>query len=240
MQNITVILVEPQMGENIGAAARAMLNFGIADLRLVAPRDGWPNESADAMAAGAFEKMPAVQVFDSLASAVADCHIAMATTARRRDMVKPVQTAYVAARDIKPAFESGQRIALIFGPERSGLTNDHIALCQSLITIPTNPDFSSINLGQGVLLVAYEFWQALNDVPSASALPHGDSAPVTQDKMEEFLRRLEDELDTHGFFKAENLRPTVTRSIRNIFSRNDLSEQEVRTLHGVLSALIKQ
>ena len=227
------------MGENIGAAARAILNFGMTDLRLVAPRDGWPNDRATSLSAGAFEKMPPVQVFDTMQEAIADCHICMATTARSRDMVKPVQTAYAAANTSKDVFEQGQRIGLIFGPEQSGLTNDHIALCQSLITIPTNPEFSSINLGQGVLLVAYEFWQALNDLRSGTTPLHQNSPPVTQDKMEEFLTRLDNELDAHDFFKADGLKPTMQRSIRNIFSRNDLSDQEVRTLHGIVSALTK-
>lgn len=237
MQNITVILVQPQMGENIGAAARAMLNFGISDLRLVAPRDGWPNERATAMAAGAFETMPDVQVFDGLKDAITDCHICMATTARARGMVKPVQTAHEAAQSSIAPYESGERIALIFGAERAGLSNDDIALCQSMITIPTNPEFSSLNLGQGVLLIAYEFWQALRD--KTTSAPSCNNTPAPQEKLEGFLSRLETELETHDFFKSPDLKPTILRSVRNMFVRGGLTEQEVRTLHGILSAFTK-
>ena len=239
LNNIAVILVQPQMGENIGAAARAMANFGLSDLRLVAPRDGWPSDKAEAMAAGALAAMKPVQVFETLEDAVADLNYVMATTARPRDMVKPVFTAQGAAQEWLRRARDNQTIGLVFGAERAGLTNDHIALCSSIITIPTSADFSSINLGQTVLLVAYEFLQAQSDTP-ACTMDHGDSEPVSQEKLEEFVKRLEDELETGGFFRSEGLKPTIRRSIRAMFTRADLSDQEIRTLHGIISALIKK
>lgn len=231
----SIILVRPQMGENIGAAARAMLNFGLTDLRLVAPRDGWPNQRAIDMAAGAFDIMPQPHVFETLQDAVADLHKLYATTARRRDMVKPVFSPDAAVRTLTAEEKSG----FVFGPERTGLDNDEVALCHSILSVETNPDFPSLNLGQSVLLLAYAISSAGADdaVKDTAILSHGDSFPVAQDKMEEFFVRLEDELESGGFFKAKDLKPTMKRNIRNLFLRADLSDQEVRTLHGVLSAL---
>lgn len=230
-----IILVSPQMGENIGAAARAMLNFGLSDLRLVSPRDGWPNQRAADMAAGALEAMPPVQVFDTLAEAIADLQVVYATTARPRDMIKPVFTPKAAA--IEASQHAEQAHGFVFGAERTGLTNDEVALCQHIIQIPVNPDSSSINLGQAVLLIAYELFQAKDDTPPR-ALEHGDSAPATHGDFESFFGRLEDALEDGGFFSAPELRPTITRSIRNIFTRGQPSVQEVNTLQGILSALI--
>ncbi len=233
-----IILVHPQMGENIGAAARAMLNFGLDDLRLVAPRDGWPNPRAVDMASGAFEKMPAVRVFESLQDAAADLHMLYATTARVRDMVKPVFTPMAAAHDAKARKDAGQNVGFVFGPERTGLENEDVMRCQAVITIPTNPEFSSLNLGQSVLLVANAAAQASDDTPPAQ-MSYGDSEAVSHGKLEDFLVRLEDELDSGGFFKAANLKPTMVKNIRAMFTRADLSDQEVKTLHGVVSSLIK-
>jgi len=238
INRITFILVRPQMGENIGAAARAMANFGLADLRLVSPRDGWPNERAIDMGAGAFDSM-GVQVFDTLDEASNDLNKLYATTARRRDMVKPVFTPDAAVKDgAKLLQNSDSKIGFVFGPERTGLENDEVARCHGIINVPTNPDFSSLNLAQCVLLMAY----ALNRFEAATEieLPMGHSAPVTQDRLDEFLTRLENELETHHFFKSEDLKPTMLRNIRNIFMRGDLTDQEVKTLHGVVSALIGQ
>ncbi|MEZ5813822.1 MAG: RNA methyltransferase [Alphaproteobacteria bacterium] len=231
----TIILVKPQMGENIGAAARAMLNFGLTDLRLVAPRDGWPNPRATDTASGALDLMPPVRVFDTLAEAAADLQILYATTARRRDMVKPVFTPLSAAQDAQNRRE--HRLGFVFGAERTGLTNDEIALCHNIIQIPTNPDFSSLNLGQAVLLIAHTLHQTGDNTPD-KALELGDSPPATHSDYENFLTRLEDELETGGFFKAKDLKPTMLRNIRNIFTRTELSTQEVNTLQGILSALI--
>lgn len=234
----SVILVEPQMGENIGAAARAMLNFGLTDLRLVNPRDGWPNDRAITMGAGAFDSLK-VQVFDTLGDAAADLQHLYATTARPRDMVKPVFTPAKAATDTKNRLQARQHVGFVFGPERTGLTNDDIALCHSIVNVPTNPDFSSINLAQSVLLLGYEVFQAFDD-HAPQALPYGDSEAVSGEKMEAFLLRLEDALETGRFFKSETLKPTMIRNIRAMFMRADLSDQEVKTLHGIVSALVGQ
>lgn len=236
-----IILDHPQMGENIGAAARAMLNFGLEELRLVAPRDGWPSKAAEDMAVGALEKMPPVKVFDTLAEALGDLHRVLATTARPRDMVKEVFTPQTAALNLHEATATGQKTGLVFGGERAGLSNDDVALCNGIITIPTNPDFSSINLGQAVLLVASAWFGTQKQAQDAPPhhIPQGDSFPVTQDRLEEFLTRLEGELEQGGFFRSEGLKPTMVRNIRNIFTRPSLTDQEVRTLHGIVSALKK-
>lgn len=235
--SISIILVRPQMGENIGAAARAMLNFGLVDLRIVAPRDGWPNQKAIDMSAGAFDILPPPRIFDTLAGAIADLHKVYATTARRRDMVKPVFSPETAAQ----ALSEKEKTGFVFGAERSGLENDEIALCHGIINIQTNPEFSSLNLGQSVLLIANALSQTTQSHKhEAASLPYGDSFPVTQDKLEEFLIRLEGTLEDGGFFKARDLKPTMLRNIRAIFTRNNLSDQEVRTLHGVVSAMIGQ
>jgi len=232
-----VILTNPQMGENIGATARAMLNFGLAELRLVAPRDGWPNERAVDMSAGALEKMPPVQVFDTLQDAIADLHVLYATTARPRDMVKPVLTPRQAAMDASQRIENNHAVGFVFGAERAGMSNDEVALCHNIVNIPTNPDFSSLNLGQAVLLMAHEYYQATNKT-IAKALDLGASPPASQKNFEHFFKRLEGELADGGFFQAEGLRPTMLKNIRSIFTRAELSEQEVNTLQGIISALI--
>ncbi len=225
------------MGENIGAAARAMLNFGLSDLRLVNPRDGWPNQSAITMGSGAFDKIEP-QIFDTLEHAISDLHFVLATTARARDMIKPVYTPKAAAENIHTQQRRDQKCGIVFGRERNGLENQEISRCQGIIQIPTNPDFSSLNLGQSVLLLAYELFAQNDDTPSR-IMDQGDSFPVSQEKFNEFIDRLDDELDRHGFYKTENLKPTMQLNIRNIFSRNELTDQEVRTLHGVISAFTK-
>jgi len=231
-----IILVAPQMGENIGAAARAMLNFGITDLRLVSPRDGWPNERAIDMGAGAFDHLD-VQVFDTLTDASADLHKLYATTARARDMVKPVFTPDGAIKDAQQISDSDTKIGFVFGAERTGLENDDLSRCHAIINVPTNPAFSSLNLGQCVLLIAYAIGKASIEAQDGS-LPMGDSAPVSQDKMNEFFERFETALSDAAFFKSGDAQVTMMRNIRNMFLRGNLSDQEVRTLHGVLTSLI--
>lgn len=229
-----IILVEPQMGENIGAAARAMLNCGLTDLRIVNPRDGWPNERADAMSSGALERMPPVRVFGSTAEAVADLHFVYATTARPRDMIKPVFTARGAADDIKARVN--EKSGYLFGPERAGLSNDDVALAHAIVTIPMNPDFSSLNLGQGVLLCAYEWFQAMDATPALINPPEEEIAP--HGELQELFDRLEHELSEGGFFRTQELRPNVMRNLKNMFLRGNLTSQEVRTFHGIITTLI--
>ena len=233
-----VILVNPQMGENIGAAARAMRNCGLSHLHLVNPRNGWPDERADAMAAGALEAMPPVQVHDSLRHALSGFHYAYATTARPRDQVKPVFTPEGAAADIHARSTQGGDCALIFGAERTGLINDEIALSNGIITIPLNPDFTSLNLGQAVLLTGYAWYSHTRQAPDMT-LSKGEDVPYASwEELENFLDRLEDGLDAKHFFRNADMRPSMWRNLRNIFNRAELTSQEVRTLHGVLSALL--
>ncbi len=226
------ILVRPQMGENIGAAARAMANFGLRDLRIVAPRDGWPSVAATANSAGAFDEMDEVKVFDTLNAATADLNHLFATTARDRVMAKPVFTPAAAIEDTLK--RAGQKIGFVFGPERTGLENDEIVLCQSIIMIPTNPVFASLNLAQTALLIGYEFIRATNNTP---ALAPAQEIPATQDKLDEMFTRLQTELENNQFFKTDELKPTMLRNIRTMFMRGEWSEQEIRTFHGILSAL---
>lgn len=229
-----IVLVNPQMGENIGAAARAMLNCGIEDLRIVNPRDGWPNERADAMSSGALAKMPPVQVFATTAEALADCHYTYATTARPRDMVKPVMTAKEAATDARTREGQGQKIAYLFGAERAGLDNEDVALSHAIITIPVNPDFSSLNLGQGVLLCAYEWFQA-GHIKSDVVDP--DMLPAPHVELDNLYNRLEGELRTGHFFRTQEMQPTVMRNLKNMLGRAEMTSQEINTFHGLITAL---
>jgi len=233
----SIILANPQIGENIGAAARAMLNFGLTDLRLVNPRDGWPNEIAIRNGAGAFDLMPAPQIFNTLPEALKDFHTVYATTARPRDMVKKVFTPTSAVAEIQKEQEKGLKTAILFGAERTGLTNDEIVQANHIITIPTNPKFWSLNLAQSVLLVAHEIFKAQDQTPHIE-IPTGESRPASNKELNGMLERLEEELEHKNFFRSKDLKPTMVRNIRNIFTRVEPSEQEVRTLHGIISALI--
>ena len=232
-----IILVKPQMGENIGAAARAMLNFGLTDLRLVRPRDGWPSAEAEAMSSGALEKMPPVRIYDSLAESLADIHLALATTARPRDMTKPVYTPKGAAELICDNGSAGMKCALVFGCERAGLDNEDVSLTHGIITIPTNPDFSSLNLAQSVLLLCSAAFAAQDETPN-QALPMGGSEPATHEAIDNFFQRLENELESRNFFRAPEMQGLTMNNIRNFFLRAHPSDQEIRTLHGIVSALI--
>lgn len=232
-----IILVAPQMGENIGAAARAMMNCGLRDLRLVNPRDGWPNERATANAVGALEKMPPVKVFENTKDAIADCHFVLATTARPRDMTKQVFTAKSAATETHNRAAEGQKTAILFGAERAGLDNDDVALSHGIITVPLNPEFTSLNLGQGVLLVTYEWFQTQDETAAIQAHASEDMI-ATGEELNGMLDRLETELENRHFFRTEGHKPIMKRNIRNMLSRAELTEQEVRTMQGMISALI--
>jgi len=230
-----IVLVEPQMGENIGACARAMLNCGLDELRIVNPRDGWPNERAQAMSSGALDRMPPVQVFNTTAEALADCHYTYATTARPRDMQKPVMDAKQAALDVHARSAQGQKCAFLFGPERAGLGNDDVALSHAIITIPLNPDFSSLNLAQGVLMCAYEWYQSsLKDLPQTSVL---SEPPAPHAELDNLFRHLEEELASHGFFRTESMQPSVMRNLKNMLSRAEMTTQEINTFHGIITVL---
>ena len=231
-----VILVTPQLGENIGAAARAMLNCGLTDLRLVAPRDGWPNIKAERAAVGALDLMPPVRVFDTVADSIADLTRVYASTARDRKMVKPIVTARQAAIEARAHAAAGGKVGVLFGPERTGLLSDDVSLANTLITVPLNPEFTSLNLGQAVLLVGYEWFQA-GDATPASQMPLGGTVPATKEELNNFFAHLERELDACGFLRNEEARPSMIRNLRNMWQRAELTEQEVRTLHGMIKEL---
>jgi tRNA/rRNA methyltransferase len=233
-----VVLVDPQLGENIGMVARAMLNCGLMELRLVRPRDGWPNPAAEAAAAGAVEVLDAARVFDTTAEAVADLTRVYATSARPRDMVKPVMTPHAAAAEMREAKEAGETVGILFGPERAGLTNDDLTLAGRVIEVPLNPAFASLNLAQAVLVVGYEWFQAGDGTPPRR-LPRGGARAATEAELANLFDRLEAGLDRAEFFHPPEMRPHMRRNLRNIFQRADLTEVEVRTLHGVVTALLK-
>ncbi|WP_207476372.1 RNA methyltransferase [Arenibaculum pallidiluteum] len=231
-----VVLVDPQLGENIGAAARAMLNCGLTDLRLVRPRDGWPNEKAVAASSGATAVLDAARVFDRVEDALADLTYVLATTARLRDQVKRILTPRGAAVEMRARWQAGERPGVMFGPERTGLVNDDIALADAVLSVPLNPSFCSLNLAQAVLLIGYEWFQT-GDVPPDRAVHIGQSRPATKDELLNLFDRFEGELDAGGFFTADDKRPTMVRNLRNMFLRAEMTEQEVRTFHGVIAAL---
>jgi tRNA/rRNA methyltransferase len=226
-----IVLVRPQLGENIGKAARAMLNFGLLDLRLVAPRDGWPNPQAGPAASGADIVLERAQVFDTVADAVADCAHVYATTVRKRGVTKPVVTPEVAAQ----AIHAGPgRAAILFGPERSGLETDDVAIARTIVTVPINPEFGSLNLAQAVILVAYEWskGQALAQPPETE-LP----APAPQGELDGMIAQLDDMLVEANFFFPPARTETTRRTLRTLLTKPGWSSQEVRTVRGVLSAL---
>lgn len=234
-----VILVAPQLGENIGTAARAMLNFGLTDLRIVRPRDGWPNERARAAASGADIVIDNVQLFDRTADAVAGLDYVVATTARPRDMVKPIFTPETAAARMREAFAGGGRAGLLFGPERTGLENDDLALADALMMVPVNPAFASLNLAQCVLLMSWE-WHKAGDTTEAERIEYQQTRPANKEELLGFFEHLEGELDRFGFLKPPEKRPSMIRNLRNMFQRAGLTEQEVRTLRGVVAALTRR
>ncbi|WP_157217700.1 RNA methyltransferase [Flavisphingomonas formosensis] len=228
-----IILVRPQLGENIGKAARAMLNFGLTDMRLVAPRDGWPNPDAGPAASGADIVLEQAKVFDSIADATADCAHVYATTVRKRGLVKPVVTPEEAARAIRT--EAG-RSAFLFGPERSGLETDDVAIARTIVTVPINPEFGSLNLAQAVILVAYEWskGETLASPPSVELEP-----PAPQADLDGLVEHLEAMLEDAGYFFPPDRVPATKRTLRSVLTKPAWNAQEVRTLRGVLSALEK-
>ena len=233
-----VILSEPQLGENIGACARAMANFGLSDLRLVKPRDGWPNPKADAMAAGAAALIEKARVYDSVEEAIAPLGLVYAATARDRAMAKPVLTPAEAAQRLREAAAKGVPVGLLFGNERAGLSNDEVALADCVITIPTDPAFSSLNLGQAVLLAGYEWFRSGDETP-AERIDHGAALPAPRDELIRLFEHLEEELETSGFLFPPGNRPGMIRNLRSILHRAQLTDQEVRTLRGVIVALTR-
>ena len=234
----SIILSEPQLGENIGACARAMANFGLSDLRLVKPRDGWPNPKADAMAAGAAPLIETARVYDSVEDAIGPLRLVFAATARDRAMAKPVLTPGEAARRLREAAAQGIASGLLFGNERAGLDNDDVALADAVITIPTDPVFSSLNLGQAVLVIGYEWFRPADTTPP-ERIDHGRPIPATREELFKLFEHLEEELERNGFLFPPGNRPGMVRNLRSILHRARLTDQEVRTLRGVIVALTK-
>ncbi|MDG4602140.1 MAG: RNA methyltransferase [Defluviicoccus sp.] len=245
-----VVLVEPQLAENIGMVARAMLNCGLDDLRLVRPRADWPNEKAVAAASGADRVLERARLYPSTAAATADLSLLFATTARTRAMTKWTLTPRAAASEIRRATAAGIGVGLLFGKEARGLGNDDVALSQAIIAIPLNPTFSSLNLAMAVLIVGYEWRMAANAVETAAdatplaAVPGAvlqlpkETAPATAEQLQGLFEQLESELDRCGFLRITEKRPIMVRNLRNLFGRAGLSAQEVRTLRGIISCLV--
>ncbi len=231
-----VILVRPQLADNIGAVARAMGNGGLFHLRLVAPRDGWPQERAWRMASGADRLLEAATVHDTVADAVADLHRVFATCPRPRHIVKPVLTARAAASDLRDAAARGLRAGLLFGPERAGLDNDDIAQADTLVRFPLNPEFMSLNLSQAVMVMAYEWWSAADATPPR-VLMTNESRVAAKGALQNFMAHLIDELDACGFLRNAPKRPGMVRNLWHLFERGEVTEQELRTLHGVVTEL---
>tara|TARA_Y100001954_G_scaffold52006_1_gene55268 strand:+ start:1555 stop:2295 length:741 start_codon:yes stop_codon:yes gene_type:complete len=235
----SIILVKPQMGENIGSAARAMLNFGLENMRVVAARDGWPSQSAVATASGAGRVLDQARHFSSFHDAVGDCHFVFATTARGRDLTKPV---YDPKKAMKIAFEKisdGQNVGIIFGPERAGLENTEVVRSNALITVPVNPNFSSINLAQTVLLLSYEWFLAADIYEENFSNNRKTSvAPILE--IEKLSEQYENELEKIGFFFPEEKATSMKSTLRNIWSRLPLTVSDVRAFHGILRHLLKR
>jgi tRNA/rRNA methyltransferase len=232
-----VILADPQLGENIGMCARAMLNCGLTALRIVRPRDGWPNQKALDASSGATAVVEGAQVFESVPDAVADLTRVYATTARKREMVETVLTPRAAAQEIRALSGDGtQRCGVLFGGERSGLTTADVALADCIVRVPLNPGFTSLNLSQAVLLIAYEWYLAGDGTPDRT-VDIGESKPATRREIDIVLDRLARGLDEGGFFRAPDMRPVVLRNIRTLYQRAGLTDQDVRTLHGMIESL---
>jgi tRNA/rRNA methyltransferase len=235
-----VILVRPQLAVNIGMCARAMANFGLDDLRLVSPREGWPRsdgyrEVAYSAAAGASDLLDAARVFPSVEAAVGDLNAVYATTARERGQMKAVLTPSVAMGATATA---GEKRGILFGPERTGLANDEVAIADSIITFPSSPTYASLNLSQAVLICGYEWFKAAHgDKPPPPTIPRAVSPPAQREMLLAFFDYLEGKLDENGFFRPVTKKPGMRRNLRNIFHRMELTQQDVRTLWGAVVRL---
>jgi tRNA/rRNA methyltransferase len=227
-----IVLVRPQLGQNIGKAARAMLNFGLTDLRLVAPRDGWPNPDAGPSASGADVVLERARVFATVQDAIADCSLVFASTVRRRDLVMPVIGPEEMADEIAGA---AQRSAILFGPERSGLETDEVALARAIVTVPINPEFASLNLAQAVILLAYE-WSKRSILAQPPA--KDVEAPAPQGELEGLIQQLDQALVEKGYFHPPSRTESTRNTIRTIFTKSGWSSREVKAVRGIIRALV--
>ena len=238
-----IILVRPQLAVNIGMCARAMANFGLSDLRLVAPREGWPRTDARrkgalAAAAGAVHLLEGAKLFDTVEEAVADLSFVWATTARERGQHKRILGPSEAMAESYPRIQAGEKHGILFGPERTGLANDEVTMADAIITFPVNPAYASLNLAQAVLLNGYEWMRASNGVAAPFGLVER-SPPAPREMILSFFEYLEDKLDATGFFRPEGKQPVMRRNLRNIFHRIGLTEQDIRTLRGAMVRLVE-
>ncbi len=233
-----IVLVRPQMGENIGAAARAMWNFGLDRMRIVAPRDGWPNPAAVAMASGAGRLLDKAQLCDDLPVACADCDYVFATTARSRDLIKPVFSPEAAMTEAARRIASGQRVAVLFGPERAGLENEDIARANAIISVPVNPHFASLNLAQCVLLMGYEWMRAQGNVTAQQTQMAGTDWASGQE-IEHLAAHYEERLETSGFFFPDHKVASMKLNLRNMWSRMPLTRADVQMLHGMMRQMVR-
>jgi len=231
-----IVLVEPQLGENIGAAVRVMANFGLGRLRLVKPRDGWPNMHARRAASGADRLLEDAQLYETLEAAIADCTFVLATTARAHDQAKPVISPDAAAALLAPHVIGGENVAVLFGRERYGLENDEVALADRIVTFPVNPAFASLNLAQAVAVVAYEWFKLASGGVLPFAMPQ-KSPRAGKEQVQAFFAHLERQLDQIEYFRPLDKRATMLVNLRNIFARMQPTQQDIQTLHGIVVAL---
>ncbi|WP_300550331.1 RNA methyltransferase [Roseovarius sp.] len=232
------VLVRPQMGENIGAAARAMWNFGLDRMRVVAPRDGWPNQKAVAMASGAGRLLDEAQLVDTTSAAVSDCNFVFATTARARGLTKPVVSPERAMQIAAERIAAGEKVAVLFGPERAGLENDDIARANAIINVPVNPEFASLNLAQCVLLTAYEWQRAASEI-TPERVDMAKAHWAGQIEIEKLGDHYEAQLAEAGFFFPEHKAESMKVNLRNMWSRMPLTGADVQMLHGVLRQMVR-
>ena len=233
-----IILVRPQLGENIGMAARAMLNCGLSTLRLVKPRDGWPNPKALRAASGADVVLEKAKVFDSVAAAVGDLEHVVATSARNRELSQRIVTARRAAAEMRAWIGRGEKVGILFGPERTGLVNEDMVHADTVLSIPLNPQFSSLNVAQAVLLVAYE-WAAAGEGTPVERMSDHSTRPASKDELANLFSHLERALDESGFLRNKAMRPAMVNNLRALLQRSAMTEQEVRSFHGVIKYLAK-
>ncbi|WP_137131867.1 RNA methyltransferase [Rhizobium sp. FY34] len=232
-----IILVEPQLGENIGMVARAMANFGIAELRLVNPRDGWPSEKAQAAAAKADHVIDATQVFATLEEAVADLNFVFATTARQRDGFKEIRSPVTAASMLRERFSLGEKTGILFGRERWGLSNEEVALADEIVTFPVNPAFASLNIAQAVLLMSYEWMKSGMQDDAATPFQRVEQRPATKSQLIGLFDQIEEALDARNYFHPLTKKPRMIDNLRAVLSRPNFTEPEISVLRGVLTSL---
>jgi tRNA/rRNA methyltransferase len=232
-----VVLVEPQLGENIGMVARAMANFGLSDLRLVNPRDGWPSDKARAAASKADHVIDGAVVYATLEEAIADLNFVYATTARERYGFKPVRSPVIAARTLKAKYDAGEKVGILYGREKSGLSNEDVALADEIVTFPVNPAFASLNIAQAVLLMSYEWMKQSMQSDEETPFQALDQKPATKEQLFGLFSHVEEALDARGFFRPAAKKPKMIDNLRAVLSRRAFTAPEIKVMRGVISSL---